>query len=238
MFAVDHSATALLIKRRFPSVSMTPLLISVQAMELAWVALNYLGVEHTTTEATVQSVADIHLAYIPYSHSVVTATAAVCRLVDPRTRSPSARPRPRSCHRILSHLILDIATHAPDIALWPGSPYRQLGLGLYSGAPPAAFVVEFLAACCAGGSIAAAQHCSRSLSSATSQTCRSSSLAFPDRSNCSRAIRCSSLTVVFVQIVNNARPDRPDLVESCNDTSRSDSYVRTAAIRTRAVRLR
>ena len=51
MFAVDHSATALLIKRRFPSVSMTPLLVSVQAMELAWVALNYLGIEQTTTSA-------------------------------------------------------------------------------------------------------------------------------------------------------------------------------------------
>ena len=76
MFAVDHSATALLIKRRFPSVSMTPLLVSVQAMELAWVALNYLGVEQTTTSATVRSVADIHLAYIPSSHSVATVTAA------------------------------------------------------------------------------------------------------------------------------------------------------------------
>ena len=68
MFAVDHSATALLIKRRFPSVPMTPLLVSVQAMELAWVALNYLGIERTTTSATVRSVADIHLAHIPYSH--------------------------------------------------------------------------------------------------------------------------------------------------------------------------
>ena len=76
MFAVDHAATALLIKRRFPSVSLTPLLLSVQAMELAWVGLNYLGVERTTTEATVRSVADIHLAYMPYSHSVATAAGA------------------------------------------------------------------------------------------------------------------------------------------------------------------
>ena len=29
MFAVDHAATALLIKRRFPSVSLTPMLLSV-----------------------------------------------------------------------------------------------------------------------------------------------------------------------------------------------------------------
>src|SRR5919112_1522800 len=35
MFAVDHAATALVLKRRYPSVPMTPLLLSVQAMELA-----------------------------------------------------------------------------------------------------------------------------------------------------------------------------------------------------------
>src|SRR5262249_47187391 len=76
MFAADHAATSLLIKRRFPSVPLTPILVSVQAMELAWVALNYLGVERTTTESTVHSVADIHLAYMPYSHSVATGVGA------------------------------------------------------------------------------------------------------------------------------------------------------------------
>src|SRR4051794_14978575 len=76
MFAIDHAATALLIKRRFPPVPLAPLLLSVQAMELAWVGLNYLGVERTTTEPVVRSVADIHLAHMPYSHSVATAVAA------------------------------------------------------------------------------------------------------------------------------------------------------------------
>src|SRR5262245_5459258 len=72
MFAINHAATALLLKRRFPSVPMTPLLVSVQAMELVWVVLNYLGVERTTTEQTVRDLADIHLFYMPYSHSVAT----------------------------------------------------------------------------------------------------------------------------------------------------------------------
>lgn len=145
MFAVDHSATALLIKRRYPSVSITPLLISVQAMELAWVALNYLGVERTTTEATVRSVADIHLAYIPYSHSVATVTAAAFIVWWTIARAPGRPALGRAVAiGIVSHLVLDIATHAPDIALWPGSPFPPLGLGLYSSAPAAAFVVELL----------------------------------------------------------------------------------------------
>jgi hypothetical protein len=145
MFAVDHAATALLIKRRFPSVSMTPLLVSVQAMELAWVALNYLGVERTTTAPTVQSVADIHLAHIPYSHSVATVVAAAVVIWWIIERGLGRRALGRAVAiGIVSHLILDIATHAPDIALWPGSPFPHLGLGLYNGAPAAAFVVEML----------------------------------------------------------------------------------------------
>jgi hypothetical protein len=91
MFAVDHAATALLIKRRFPSVPLTPLLLSVQAMELAWVGLNYLGVEYTTTEASVRSVADIHLAYMPFSHSVATAAAGAGHGSDAPSVSESFR---------------------------------------------------------------------------------------------------------------------------------------------------
>jgi len=145
MFAADHAATALLIKRRFPSVSVTPLLISVQAMELAWVGLNYLGLEQTTTASTVRSVADIHLAYMPYSHSVATVIAAALVAWWILERGLGRRALGRAVAvGIVSHLVLDLATHAPDIALWPGSQFPELGLGLYSNAPSVAFAVELL----------------------------------------------------------------------------------------------
>jgi hypothetical protein len=54
VLAVDHAATALLLKRRFPAVSIVPMLVAVQAMELTWAVLNYLGVERTTTEPVVR----------------------------------------------------------------------------------------------------------------------------------------------------------------------------------------
>jgi len=145
VFAIDHAATALLVKRRFPSVPMVPVLISVQAMELAWVALNYLGVERTTTEATVRSVADIHLAYIPWSHSVGTAIVAALTawLIIEKGLGRAALGRAVGLG-IASHLILDLLTHARDIALWPGIASPMLGLGLYASAPLAAFVVELI----------------------------------------------------------------------------------------------
>ncbi len=152
MFAIDHAATALLIKRRFPSVAMTPLLLSVQAMELAWVALNYAGVERTTTDPAVRSVANIHLLYMPYSHSVVTSvvTAAfVWLLLEFGFRRPTLGRA--VAVGIVSHLVLDLVTHAQDIALWPGRTPVKLGLGLYDAHPFGAFVVEMTYGllCCA-----------------------------------------------------------------------------------------
>ena len=143
MFAVDHAATALLIKRRFPSVSLVALLLSVQAMELAWVGLNYLGVERTTTEATVHSVADIHLAYMPYSHSVATAVggALLAWLVVEKGLHRPLLARAIGIG-IVSHLLLDVVTHARDIVLWPGTSAPALGLGLYDRAPLWGFALE------------------------------------------------------------------------------------------------
>jgi membrane-bound metal-dependent hydrolase YbcI (DUF457 family) len=145
MFAIDHAATALLVKRRYPSVSLVALLISVQAMELAWIALNYLGIERTTTEATVRSVADIHLVYMPYSHSVAipVAVAVLTWLIIEKGCGKAALGRAVALG-IVSHLILDLATHAHDIVVWPGWSTPKLGLGLYEAAPLAAFIVEFL----------------------------------------------------------------------------------------------
>jgi len=145
MFAIDHAATALLIKRRYPAVSMVPILISVQAMELAWVAFNFLGIERTTTESTVRSVADIHLAYMPYSHSVGTAVVAslAAWLILEKGFGRALLGRAVGLG-IISHLVLDLLTHGHDIALWPGMSSPKFGLGLYDNVPMVAFAVELL----------------------------------------------------------------------------------------------
>jgi hypothetical protein len=143
MFAVDHAATALLLKRRYPAISIVPLLISVQAMELAWVVFNYLGIEHTTTSPVVRSVVDIHLSYMPYSHSVVTALGAAL-LAWLVIEFGWGRPL-FGCAvglGIASHLVLDLFTHAHDIQIAPGLISPKFGLGLYDSAPLTAFVVE------------------------------------------------------------------------------------------------
>jgi membrane-bound metal-dependent hydrolase YbcI (DUF457 family) len=112
-------------------------------MELLWVLLNLLGVERTATDATVQSTANIHLTYMPYSHSVATmlGVALLCWLV---CRAGLQRPALGLAIAIgiASHLLLDLVTHARDVSLAPGLDNPKLGLGLYSALPLGAFVVE------------------------------------------------------------------------------------------------
>ena len=79
MFAINHAATGLIIKKIYPDVPITVILVSVQLIEILWIILNFLGVEKTTTENRVKSVSDIHLEYMPFSHSVVsTVFFAAC----------------------------------------------------------------------------------------------------------------------------------------------------------------
>jgi hypothetical protein len=144
MFAINHAATGLVIKRAFPHVPLPWILLSVQGMELVWVALNYLGVEKTTTEDEVSYVGDIHLSRMPFSHSVATmlGVAFVAWLVLRLLGLPAIGWA--VAIGVTSHLVLDLVTHDADITPAPfvGSP--RLGLGLYARYPSAAFAVELV----------------------------------------------------------------------------------------------
>jgi len=143
MFAINHAAAALVLKRRYPTVRMAFLLLAVQAVELLWVALNLMGVETTTTDATVLSVQNIHLAHMPWSHSV--ATTLVFSLVAwALIRFGLGRPKTAIAVAlgIASHLVLDLVTHSPDIAIAPGLAGNKLGVGFYGSVPFLAFLLE------------------------------------------------------------------------------------------------
>ena len=144
MFAVDHAATALLIKRRFPSVSLTPML-AVGPGDGTCLGRSQLPRHRTNHDSGAPS------AVSP------TFTWPTCR-IRIRSRPPSALRLlawlivEKGFGRaflavpiglgIVSHLILDLVTHGHDIVLWPGLAAPKLGLGLYAAAPMVAFFVE------------------------------------------------------------------------------------------------
>ncbi len=143
MFAINHAATALILKKKYSAVPMTALLISVQLMEFLWVALNYLGIEKTKTESVVRFVGDIHLSYMPFSHSVATSLAvalAAWLVLGKLLKRPLLGIAVGL--GIASHLVLDLLTHNGDIALAPFLSGPMLGLPLYGNWPIAAFLLE------------------------------------------------------------------------------------------------
>jgi membrane-bound metal-dependent hydrolase YbcI (DUF457 family) len=142
MFAINHAATALLLNRRSPARPLVPLLLSVQAMEFAWVFLNYAGIERTTTEPVVRSVGDIHLAYMPFSHSVLTVLGAALVVWLIGVLAGRGTLGAILGIGIVSHLVLDLLTHNGDIALAPFSDARKYGTYLYGRLPLLAFAVE------------------------------------------------------------------------------------------------
>jgi membrane-bound metal-dependent hydrolase YbcI (DUF457 family) len=142
MFAIDHAATALIIKKIYPDVPITEILVSVQLIEILWVVLNFLGIEKTTTENKVKSVSDVHLEYMPFSHSVVsTAFLATCAWILFTFGFKEVNVGIAVALGICSHLVLDLISHARDIVIAPFLDSRKFGLGLYE-KPAVAFVVE------------------------------------------------------------------------------------------------
>ena len=142
MHAMNHAVTALVLKKHFDRASLVWLLVSVQLMELLWVAFNWIGIEYITVEPEVHTIADISLAHMPYSHSIATglllagiAWLALAKLAKRPTVAIAV------ALGILSHLVLDLLTHVPDIAVvWFGWEL-ELGTGIYA-LPLVAFAVE------------------------------------------------------------------------------------------------
>jgi membrane-bound metal-dependent hydrolase YbcI (DUF457 family) len=137
MYAVNHAATALLLKKNYPAASMFWLLIAVQFIELLWVLFNYLGIEHFTVENSV-----VHLGYLPWSHSILST--AVFALAAGFLIGRGFKNKPLGIAvglGILSHILLDLLTHEPDIRLSPFSTSPAFGLNIQS-IPILAILVE------------------------------------------------------------------------------------------------
>jgi len=143
VFAINHAASALVIKKGFGTVPMIWILISVQIMELLWVALNFLGLERTTTDSEVKYVGNIHLSKMPYSHSIVTMSGAA--IISWLVLSQGFGWQNIGAAfglGIASHLVLDLITHDRDIPIAPFIDGPKFGLGLYARLPVPAFFIE------------------------------------------------------------------------------------------------
>lgn len=144
MNAINHAATALLVNRKWPGVPMILALLAVQFVEILWVIFNLIGLESVTTGPQVRAMNDIHLAYMPYSHSIASSlvlSALVWLVLGFGFKKP--RWGLALAVALSSHIVLDLATHVRDIPFAPGEGWPRFGTGLY-GVPAWALAVETL----------------------------------------------------------------------------------------------
>ncbi|TNE36718.1 MAG: hypothetical protein EP347_10255 [Alphaproteobacteria bacterium] len=120
MQAINHLATALVVKKSIPQAPLLPLLLATEAIEFIWVGLNLVGVEYVTLDAPGTHITDMHLTHMPFSHSLLGA--AICALLLALAalwRQGVVRIALALGVAVFSHILLDLAVHEPDIALAP-----------------------------------------------------------------------------------------------------------------------
>jgi membrane-bound metal-dependent hydrolase YbcI (DUF457 family) len=137
---LGHIAVGLAGKRAAPSVSLGTWLTSVQFVDLLWPIFLLAGLEHVRIVPGITAFTPLDFYDYPITHSLVGAAVwagifAGVWLAVRRERWAAAL----LAAGVLSHWVLDVIAHRPDMPVLPNGPY--LGLGLWNSIP-ATLVVE------------------------------------------------------------------------------------------------
>lgn len=141
---IGHFAVAFGAKRAAPAVSLGTLFLACQLADLVWPVLVLAGVERFEVEPGITVVTPLDFIHYPYSHSLLAlmlwgaAFALVYKLLR---RSLWVAPVVLA-GVVLSHWVLDYATHRPDMPVTFASP-QKVGLGLWNSLP-GTLIVELL----------------------------------------------------------------------------------------------
>jgi membrane-bound metal-dependent hydrolase YbcI (DUF457 family) len=129
---LGHYAVALAAKRYAPRTSLGTLVIAAQLLDLLWPIFVLLGWERVDIVPGLMAASPFDFVYYPISHSLVMAVLWGVLLgggyyVFRRNR----RGAIVIALAVLSHWLLDLPMHRPDLPLWPGSA-TKVGFGLWN----------------------------------------------------------------------------------------------------------
>src|SRR5213592_3855682 len=128
---IGHYALALAATRAAPRTSLGTLFAATSLADLLWPLFLLLGWEHAHIVPGPNPFLTLWLDSIPISHSLITLIgwgALFAYLYHMRTGE--ARAALVVALLVVSHWVLDVVTHRPDMPLYPGGP--KLGLGLWN----------------------------------------------------------------------------------------------------------
>jgi hypothetical protein len=144
---IGHFALGYAAKRWAPGVSLGVLFAAVVFADLLWPVLVAFGIEQVRIVPGHTRFTPLEFISYPYSHSLVMltlwgvvfgwlATRGTRRASTSALRAPVDRPVAPAlvlAMLVVSHWILDVVTHAPDMPIYPGGP--RFGLGLWNSVP-------------------------------------------------------------------------------------------------------
>ena len=129
---VGHFGIALAAKRAAPRTSLGTLFLAAQFVDLLWPALLLLGLERVSIRPGITRVTPLDFESYPISHSLLMSVVwgtLFAALYWIRTRY--ARGAAIAGAAVVSHWLLDLLVHRPDLPLAFGDS-AKVGLGLWS----------------------------------------------------------------------------------------------------------
>jgi hypothetical protein len=128
---VGHFALGFAAKRWTPRVSLAALFAAAQLADLLWPVLVALGIEQVRIDPGNTASTPLDFVSYPYSHSLAALVVWgvlfgwLCRRFVPEDRVFGV-----VCALVISHWLLDVLVHRPDMPLYPGGP--KFGFGLWN----------------------------------------------------------------------------------------------------------
>jgi len=137
---IGHFGIGMGAKKTVPKASLGTLFLAAQLLDLLWPTFLLLGWEHFKIEPGNTKMTPLNFTDYPLSHSLLMALvwgalfAFIYFLIKKRKREAIVLGL-----LVVSHWVLDLLVHRPDLPLYPGhSPL--VGFGLWNFVPAAIFI--------------------------------------------------------------------------------------------------
>lgn len=138
---IGHFAAGMAGKKLDPAVSLGTLFLAAQFLDLLWPTLLLLNIEHVVIAPGISKVTPLDFVHYPVSHSLVAVLGwgLLFGLIYYLITKNNGGAWLLGC-LVVSHWVLDLIVHIPDLPLYPGeSP--KVGLGLWN-SPTLTILVE------------------------------------------------------------------------------------------------
>ncbi|MBA2291223.1 MAG: hypothetical protein H0W15_02075 [Gemmatimonadales bacterium] len=133
---VGHAGLAFAARARYRDVPLGTLMAAAFALDLIWPLLVLAGLETVTVDPAVVGFTPLVFTWYPWSHSLlmVVGWGVVAALIV-RARGHRREVGMLVALLVVSHWVLDVVVHHPDLPFWPGAGTALAGLGLWNSVP-------------------------------------------------------------------------------------------------------